>query len=290
MTNVTKLLYASNCAVISMLYDKSSENDNIIEGFTHMTTMNKGNLVKGVTAGVIGIAGATLLSMATTSDVEAATTGTVTYEPGATTVWDNSDNPSPVRYLVKDQTVNIEGQKQHDGETWYNIGNDEWVPGKYLDVKEEQDQAQAQASQAQAQQQAATQTQQAPAAAANTSSSAAVQTAIKAAQSQIGVPYVWGGATPGVGLDCSGLTQYALAQAGVNVGHNTVAQESAGQHVAVNQLKAGDLVFWGNAGATYHVALYIGNNQYIAAPQPGQSVEVQSVSNYFMPSFGVRVL
>ncbi|MFC6169902.1 C40 family peptidase [Loigolactobacillus jiayinensis] len=264
-----------------------------------MTTISKQKLVKGVTAGIIGIAGATLLSVATTSDVEAATTGTVTYEPGATTVWDNSNTPSPIRYLVKDQTVNIEGQKQQAGETWYNIGNNEWVPGKYLNVTEDGNTAQAQASQAQAQQAAAATTTTTAAAATTapaatttttTSSSSAVQTAINAAKSQIGVPYVWGGATAGVGLDCSGLTQYALAQAGVQVGHNTVAQESAGQKVSVSQLQAGDLVFWGSAGATYHVALYIGNNQYVAAPQPGQSVEIESISSYYMPSFGVRAL
>lgn len=115
------------------------------------------------------------------------------------------------------------------------------------------------------------------------------QTVISAAMSQIGVPYVWGAASPGVGFDCSGLTQYAFGQAGISLAHYTVAQESAGQRVSISQLQPGDLVFWGAAGATYHVGIYTGNGQYIAAPAPGQNVSVQSISSYFMPSFGVRV-
>ncbi|NVY96676.1 C40 family peptidase [Lactobacillus sp. DCY120] len=115
------------------------------------------------------------------------------------------------------------------------------------------------------------------------------QTVVNAALSQVGVPYVWGGSTPGVGLDCSGLTQYAYSQAGVSLGHYTVSQEGAGRQVSLSALQPGDLLFWGSRGATYHCAIYIGGNQYVAAPQPGQSVSVQSISGYFMPSFGVRV-
>ena len=125
----------------------------------------------------------------------------------------------------------------------------------------------------------------------NTSSSRAakVQAVINVAEQQLGVPYVWGGKTP-AGFDCSGLVYYAFANgAGMNVGGYTVAQESAGTRVSISQLQPGDIVFWGAAGATYHDAIYIGNNQYIAAPQTGDVVKIQTISSYFQPSFGVHV-
>ncbi|PIO83105.1 cell surface protein [Loigolactobacillus backii] len=137
---------------------------------------------------------------------------------------------------------------------------------------------------------ATTPSQSAASTASTTSNQSAVQKVIAAAQSQIGVPYVWGGHTANVGLDCSGLTSYAFSAAGISLPAYTVSQESAGQKVSISALQPGDLVFWGAAGATYHVALYIGGNQYIAAPQPGENVQVQSISSYFEPSFGVRVL
>lgn len=111
-----------------------------------------------------------------------------------------------------------------------------------------------------------------------------------------GIPYVWGGNTPS-GFDCSGLVQYVYAQNGIALNRNTVGQE---QNVAttdvssvadvVNNAKPGDLLFWGQHGATYHVAIYIGNGQFVAAPQPGQNVDIENVSNYFMPSFIGRVV
>jgi cell wall-associated NlpC family hydrolase len=131
--------------------------------------------------------------------------------------------------------------------------------------------------------------QQATAATSTTTVSQGAATAIAAAKAQIGTPYSYGGATAGVGFDCSGLTQYALAQAGVTVGHNTVAQESAGTAEPLDQLQPGDLIFWGSQGASYHVALYIGNNQYIDSPTYGQSVEVETISSAFQPSFGVHI-
>lgn len=128
---------------------------------------------------------------------------------------------------------------------------------------------------------------QTPKAPAQTSGNA--QTVINAALSQIGTPYVWGGSTPGVGLDCSGLVQYAYSRAGVSLGRITTAQEGAGQRVSLNSLQPGDIIFWGGAGASYHDAIYIGGGQYVHAPQPGESVKIGTISSYFMPSFAVRV-
>lgn len=91
------------------------------------------------------------------------------------------------------------------------------------------------------------------------------------AQSFIGTPYVWGGSTPS-GFDCSGLTQYVYAHFGKQIGRNTIAQESAGAHIPVSQAQVGDLLFWGTPGSTYHVAIYLGGNSFVAAPEPGQSV------------------
>lgn len=107
------------------------------------------------------------------------------------------------------------------------------------------------------------------------------------AQSFIGTPYVWGGSTPS-GFDCSGLTQYVYAHFGKQIGRNTIAQEFAGAHIPVSQAQVGDLLFWGTPGSTYHVAIYLGGNSFVAAPEPGQSVKIGNMA-YFMPSFAVHV-
>lgn len=124
----------------------------------------------------------------------------------------------------------------------------------------------------------------------STATSGNAQSVVSAALSQIGTPYVWGGSTPGVGLDCSGLVQYAYSRAGVKLDRVTTAQEGAGQRVSLNSLQPGDIIFWGGAGASYHDAIYIGGGQYVHAPQPGESVKIGTISSYFMPSFAVRVL
>ena len=90
---------------------------------------------------------------------------------------------------------------------------------------------------------------------------------------------------------------YVFAQNGISLNRTTVGQE---QNVAttdvssvsdvINNARPGDLLFWGSHGASYHVAIYIGNGQFVAAPQPGQNVDVENVSNYFMPSFIGRVV
>jgi cell wall-associated NlpC family hydrolase len=98
--------------------------------------------------------------------------------------------------------------------------------------------------------------------------------AVRAAESQLGVPYVWGGATPGVGFDCSGLTMWAWAQAGVQLSHGATAQYYEIEHIPLSDLQPGDLVFYGDAGFLYHVVMYIGGGQVIQAEQTGTDVMI----------------
>jgi cell wall-associated NlpC family hydrolase len=98
------------------------------------------------------------------------------------------------------------------------------------------------------------------------------QIAVNAAQSQLGVPYVWGGATPGVGFDCSGLTMWAWAQAGVSLAHGATEQYYEVQHVSMSDLEPGDLIFYGNAYLLYHVVMYIGNGMVVQAEETGTNV------------------
>ena len=104
--------------------------------------------------------------------------------------------------------------------------------------------------------------------------------AVAAALTQLGVPYVWGGTTPGVGLDCSGLTQWAYKQVGVNLPRTTQQQVLVGVEVPLDQLRPGDLIFTRSirGGTTVnrgHVAIYAGNNQVIVAPRTGDVVKVR---------------
>ena len=103
----------------------------------------------------------------------------------------------------------------------------------------------------------------------------------------LGVPYVYAGTSP-AGFDCSGLIYYAAKESGISLPRTSQAQSTLGSYVSVSDLQAGDLVFWGSVGNAYHVGVYIGNGQYIHAPEPGQNVTVQSVA-YFAPSFGRRL-
>ncbi len=95
--------------------------------------------------------------------------------------------------------------------------------------------------------------------------------AVAAAESQIGVPYVYGGETPGVGFDCSGLTAWAWGQAGVSLPHFSGAQMSDSTPVPLNDLEPGDLLFYGPGGSD-HVAMYVGGGSMIEAPYTGASV------------------
>lgn len=115
------------------------------------------------------------------------------------------------------------------------------------------------------------------------------QNLVNGAYAQLGKPYVWGAQGPN-SFDCSGLMNYLYTNiAGLSIGSWTVPQESSGTKISVSEANIGDLLFWGSAGSTYHVAMYIGNGQYIAAPKPGDVVKVGSISSY-TPDFAVNVL
>ena len=90
----------------------------------------------------------------------------------------------------------------------------------------------------------------------------------------LGVPYVWGGSSPG-GFDCSGLVMYVYAQVGVSLPHYTGAQWQMGVPVAYNDLQPGDLVFFDGLG---HVGIYIGGGEFIHAPHTGDVVRIDSLS------------
>ncbi len=120
----------------------------------------------------------------------------------------------------------------------------------------------------------------------------AAATAIAAAYREIGVPYSWGGGNANgpsrgfaqgantVGFDCSGLTLFAYAQAGIRLDHFTGSQWNAGQRVDRGQLVPGDLMFFATntsvPGSIHHVSIYLGNDLMIEAPHTGDVVKVAS--------------
>lgn len=97
--------------------------------------------------------------------------------------------------------------------------------------------------------------------------------AVRAALAQIGKPYQWGAAGPD-SFDCSGLTMYAWAQAGVSLPHSSAAQYAATPRVSISDLQPGDLLFAGSP--IHHVGMYIGGGQMVEAPYTGASVRVVS--------------
>jgi peptidoglycan DL-endopeptidase CwlO len=103
-------------------------------------------------------------------------------------------------------------------------------------------------------------------------------TAIAAAESQIGVPYVWGGESPGQGFDCSGLTQWSWGRAGVSIPRTAQDQYDAIAHIPLGDIQPGDLLFWGDGtGDIYHVGMYVGNGDIVDAPQTGEDVQIQPI-------------
>ena len=116
---------------------------------------------------------------------------------------------------------------------------------------------------------------------------------MQTAQSYLGVPYVWGGASTS-GVDCSGLTMLAWAKAGVALTHSAWYQYQESQHITLQQIEPGDLLFYwfpqDGSDPVTHVAMYVGSGPYgaqtiIQAPDTGQTV--QEVPMYYYGLVGV---
>ncbi|MBA3736055.1 MAG: C40 family peptidase [Actinobacteria bacterium] len=97
----------------------------------------------------------------------------------------------------------------------------------------------------------------------------------------LGVPYVWGGASPS-GFDCSGLVVYVFAKIGVSLPHSTYSLWNVGSPVSRDQLQAGDLIFFSGLG---HMGIYIGGGQFIHAPHTGDVVKISSLSGYYSSAY-----
>ncbi len=95
-----------------------------------------------------------------------------------------------------------------------------------------------------------------------TAPNAVAASAVRHALTQLGVPYDWGGTTPGVGLDCSGLTQWAYSEAGLNL-PRLAQEQDVGAPVTIGNLRPGDLAVWDG-----HVAMIVGSGQMIEAGDP----------------------
>ena len=97
---------------------------------------------------------------------------------------------------------------------------------------------------------------------------------IAIAMQYLGIPYVWGGASPSQGFDCSGLTTYVFGQIGISLPHHAASQYGYGVPVSREDLQPADLVFFDGLG---HMGMYIGGGQFIHAPHTGDVVKISSI-------------
>ncbi len=104
----------------------------------------------------------------------------------------------------------------------------------------------------------------------------AAQKAVQVALAQQGDPYSWGAAGPDA-FDCSGLTMYAWAAAGVSLPHSSSSQYGVGMHISRSQVRAGDLVFF--YSPIHHVGIAISNTEMVHAPTWGEVVQVASIDS-----------
>ena len=97
------------------------------------------------------------------------------------------------------------------------------------------------------------------------------------AMQYLGIPYVWGGASPSQGFDCSGLVSYVYGQIGIYIPHHAASAYGYGVPVSYSELQPGDMVFFNGLG---HMGMYIGGGQFIHAPHTGDVVKISSLAGH----------
>ncbi|WP_438450277.1 C40 family peptidase [Lactobacillus kitasatonis] len=277
---------------------------------------------------VTGVSAITSLKTVRAANFTAIKRVKISYLPGKSlNIWTNYENGKFMGYRAKDGSVwNVaETAVDSKGSLWYKVGTREWIEARYtVDVNEEtpvktaakttkkksavvnlankvkqatQKKKTTKADKVKKANQIVNETVKKTAAKKKTDNKiSSVQASSKAAavvalaKEQVGKPYVWGATGPDK-FDCSGLVQYVYQHAaGINLPRTTYDQVKVGQTVPLDQLQAGDLVFWGSETAPYHVAIYIGNNQYVNSATPDQGTILQNMSSYYYPTIAKRVL
>ena len=277
---------------------------------------------------VTGVSAITSLKIVRAANFTAIKRVKISYLPGKSlNIWTNYENGKFMGYRAKDGSVwNVaETAVDSKGSLWYKVGTREWIEARYtVDVNEEtpvktgakttkkksavvnlankvkqatQKKKTTKADKVKKANQIVNETVKKTTAKKKTDNKiSSVQASSKAAsvvalaKEQVGKPYVWGATGPDK-FDCSGLVQYVYQHAaGINLPRTTYDQVKVGQTVPLDQLQAGDLVFWGSETAPYHVAIYIGNNQYVNSATPDQGTILQNMSSYYTPTIAKRIL
>ena len=277
---------------------------------------------------VTGVSAITSLKTVRAANFTAIKRVKISYLPGKSlNIWTNYENGKFMGYRAKEGSVwNVaETAVDSKGSLWYKVGTREWIEARYtVDVNEEepvktaakttkkksavvnlankvkqatQKKKTTKADKVKKANQIVNETVKKTTAKKKTDNKiSSVQASSKAAsvvalaKEQVGKPYVWGATGPDK-FDCSGLVQYVYQHAaGINLPRTTYDQVKVGQTVPLDQLQAGDLVFWGSETAPYHVAIYIGNNQYVNSATPDQGTILQNMSSYYTPTIAKRIL
>ena len=105
----------------------------------------------------------------------------------------------------------------------------------------------------------------------------------------VGNPYVWGGTSLTSGADCSGFVQSVYRNFGISLPRVAADQAQAGNRVSLEQLQTGDLIFYADGGAIYHVVLYLGNGQVVHASSAATGIKISPV-NWQNAVWGVRLI